>query len=131
VAEAFASPGVAQAIGVGVAVSIAAVIACEYLALTRLVHAIGRWQMRPIAVGIGALMVLAAPLTLINPEGFYNALIKPSLVALWLSQLIVFLVYPRFAARVGARRLPAWALGSVASGLAVYGLWTALQQAAS
>jgi amino acid transporter len=131
VAQAFASPGVGQAIGVGVAVSIAGVIACEYLALTRLVHAIGRWQMRPIAVGIGALMVLAAPLTLINPEGFYNALIKPSLVALWLSQLIVFLVYPRFAARVGARRLPAWALGSVASGLAVYGLWTALQQAAS
>jgi amino acid transporter len=131
VARAFASPGLAQAIGVGVAVSIAGVIVCEYLALTRLAHAIGRWRMRPIALVIGAVMALAAPISLIDPEGFYSALIKPSLVALWLSQLIVFLVYPRFATRVGARRLPAWALGSAASGLAVYGLWTAFQQAAS
>jgi amino acid transporter len=131
VAKIFTSPGLAQAIGVGAAVSIAGVITCEYLALTRLVHAIGRWRMRPIAIGIGALMALAAPLTLIDPQRFYSTLIKPSLVALWLSQLVVFLVYPRFATRVGARRLPAWALGSAASGLAIYGLWTALQQAAS
>jgi hypothetical protein len=76
-------------------------------------------------------MLLAAPLTLTDPEGFYSALIKPSLVALWLSQLIVFLVYPRFAVRRGGRAVPAFLLGGVASGLAVYGLWTALQQASS
>jgi hypothetical protein len=123
----FAGPGLAEAVGIGVAVSIAAVIVCEYLAVTRLVHAIGGWPMRPIAIGIGALMVLAAPLSLINPDGFYTALIKPSLVALWISQLIVFLAYPRFAAKHGQRALPAWTLSAAASGLAIYGLWTAVQ----
>jgi len=29
-------------------------------------------------------VILAAPLSLINPDGFYNTLTKPSLVALWL-----------------------------------------------
>jgi amino acid transporter len=127
VARLFAGTGLAQAIGIGVAVSIAGVIVCEYLALTRLVHAIGRWQVRPIAIGIGALMVVAAPLSLINPDGFYSALIQPSLAALWISQLLVFLAYPRFAAKHGQRALPAWTLSAVASGLAAYGLWTAVQ----
>ena len=125
----FAGASVAEAVGIGVAVSIAAVIVCEYLALTRLLHAIGGWPMRPIAVGVGALMVLAAPLSLINPDGFYTALIKPSLVALWISQLIVFLAYPRFAAKHGQRVLPAWTLSAAASGLAIYGLWTGIQTA--
>lgn len=131
VAQEFTSPGLAQAIGVGIAASIAGVIVCEYLALTRLVHAVAGWRLRPIALGLGALMLLAAPLTLTDPEGFYSALIKPSLIALWLSQLIVFLVYPRFAVRRGGRVVPAFLLGGIASGLAVYGLCTALQQASS
>jgi hypothetical protein len=127
----FASAGLAQVIGIGIAVSVAGVILCEYLALTRLVHAIGRWRLRPVTVAIGAVVVLAAPFSLIDPEGFYNALLEPSLIALWLSQLIVFAVYPRFAVKHGQRALPAWMLGIVASGLAVYGLWTAIQQTAS
>lgn len=76
-------------------------------------------------------MVVAAPLSLIDPEGFYSALATPSLVALWVSQLFVFLAYPRFAAKHGQRVLPAWMLAAVASGLAGYGLWTGLQAAAS
>jgi amino acid transporter len=131
VAQEFASSGVAQAIGIGVAVSIAGVMLCEYLALTRLVHAIGRWPVRRITLLTGALMVLITPLTLIDPQGFYDTLLKPSLVALWISQVIVFLVYPRFARRHRQRTLPAWMLGIAASGLAMYGLWTALQTASS
>jgi amino acid transporter len=131
VARLFASAGVAQAVGIGVAVSIAGVIVCEYLALTRLVHAIGRWPMRRIAIGIGATMLIAAPLSLIDPDGFYSALIKPSLATLWISQLFVFIAYPRFAAKRGQHALPAWALSAVASGLAVYGLWTGLGAASS
>jgi hypothetical protein len=131
VAQEFAGSGLAHAIGIGVAVSIAGVMLCEYLALTRLVHAIGRWRLRPIAIGIGMATVLAAPLTLIDPSGFYDTLAKPSLVALWLSQLIVFLVYPRFARKYGQRPLPAWTVSVSASALAVYGLWTALQSSSS
>ena len=131
VAEEFAGPSLAHAIGIGVAVSIAGVMLCEYLALTRLVHAIGRWRLRPIAIGIGVATVLAAPFTLIDPDGFYDTLAKPSLVALWLSQLIVFLVYPRFARKHGQRPVPAWTVSILASGLALYGLWTALQSSSS
>lgn len=130
VARLFAGPALGRAIGLGVAVSIAGVIVCEYVALTRLLHAIGRWPMRPIALGIGAVMVVAAPFSLIDPQGFYSALVKPSLATLWISQLIVFLAYPRFAAKHGGRAVPAWMFSAAASGLAAYGLWTALQQAA-
>ena len=45
-----------------------------------------------------------------------------SLVALWLSQLIVFAVYPLFARRRHQRALPAWLLAGAGSGLAIYGL---------
>jgi amino acid transporter len=131
VAQQFASPGLADAIGIGVAVSISGLILCEYLALSRLVHAIGRWRMQTGTVAIGALMVLAAPFVLIDPEGIYSALLKVSLIALWISQLIVFAVYPLFARRHRGRQLPAWVLGLGASGLAGYGVWTAVQGAAS
>ncbi len=123
----FAGRGLAQAIGIGVGVSIAGVILCEYLALTRLISAISAWRMRPITIGIGALLVLIAPFTLIDPEGFYNTLAQPSLIALWVSQLIVFLVFPFFARKHNQRALPAWTLAVAASALAVYGLWTGLQ----
>jgi len=129
--EQFGGGGLAEAIGIGVAASIAGVILCEYLALTRLVHAIGGWQIRPVTIAVGAVMVLAAPLTLIDPQGFYNSLIQPSLIALWLSQLIVFAVYPSFARKHGERLAPAWALAAVASGLALYGLWTGIQSTVS
>ena len=87
--------------------------------------------MRSVTIAIGAVIVLAAPLTLIDPQGFYNTLLEPSLIALWLSQLIVFAVYPRFARKHGERPAPAWILAAVASGLALYGLWTAVQSAAT
>jgi amino acid transporter len=131
VVQQFGGAGLAEAIGIGVGVSTAGVILCEYLALTRLVHAIGHWPMRPIAAAIGAVVVVAAPFSLIDPEGFYTSLLKPSLIALWLSQLIVFAVFALFAARHRQRAWPAWALSLAASGLALYGLWTVLQPASS
>ena len=48
---------------------------------------------------IGALIVLAAPISLIDPDGFYDALLKPSLVALWLSQRSCSPSIPGFAKR--------------------------------
>jgi amino acid transporter len=130
-AELFAGHSFAVAVGVGVAVSIAGVMLAEYLALSRLVTAVTSWRLRPVLTGIGAVMVVAAPITLINPQRIYTDLIKPSLAALWLSQLIVFAVYPRFAARQHDRRLPAWTLTVVASGFALYGLWITFHQFAT
>jgi hypothetical protein len=128
VAQEFAGAGLAKAIGIGVAVSTAGVILCEYVALTRLIHAVGRWRLRPIAAAIGVVVLVAAPFSLIDPEGFYSSLLKPSLVALWVSQLIVFAAYPLFAARRRWRVWPAVALALGAGAFAVYGLVTTLQQ---
>jgi len=72
-------------------------------------------------------MVAVGPVMLINPDQIYDDLITPSLFALWLSQLITFAVYPRFAVRHGGRLAPALTLAAGASALAVYGLWTTIQ----
>jgi hypothetical protein len=131
VAAQFAGPGLAEAIGIGVAVSIAGVMLCEYLALTRLLHAVAAWPIGAVAIALGALFLLAAPLVLIDPQGIYTALERPSLVALWLSQLMVFAVFPRFARRRGRAPAPAWALSLIAGGWAGYGMWLAVTQAGS
>ena len=79
----------------------------EYLALSRLVGALASWPGRRVIIAVGAAVVLAAPFTLINPEWIHNDLLTPSPVTLWLSQLIVSALYPRFAARQHDRPLPA------------------------
>lgn len=131
IAREFSGNGLADAIGIGVAASTAGLIIAEYVAVTRLLHFVAGWRVQRVTPALGALMLVAAPLSLLDPEGFYSALLRPSLVALWISQLIVFAVYPRFAAKRGDRRLPAYAFSVLASGLAVYGLVLALQQATS
>lgn len=131
IAQRFAGHGFAVTVGVGVAVSIAGVMFVEYLALSRLVSAVTAWPRRRVIIMIGAVVVAVAPFTLISPDAFYDGLARPSLVALWLSQLIVFAVYPRFAARRGSRMLPAWLLTAVAVAFSVYGLWAVFQAPSS
>jgi amino acid transporter len=126
-AAGFAGHGFAVAVGVGVAVSVVGVMLVEYLALSRLVSAVASWPLRRVIIAIGIVVVAAAPFTLINPQRIYNDLLTPSLVALWLSQLIVFAVYPRFAARQHNRPLPAWTLTITSTAFAVYGLWATIQ----
>jgi hypothetical protein len=128
IAQQFSGAALGDAIGVGVAVSTAGLILVEYLALTRLVPAVTSWPRRRVTAAIGAVVVLAAPFSLIDPEGFYSSLLKPSLAALWVSQLIVFAVYPLFARKRRWRTLPALALAVPASALAVYGLVLTFQQ---
>lgn len=94
-------------------------------------HAISAWRVRPVTIAIAAAAVAVAPFTLIDPNWFYNALAEPSLVALWVSQLIVFAVYPLFAVKHGGRRVATWPLAAGASAFAVYGIVTAIQQAGS
>jgi hypothetical protein len=130
-AQQFAGRGFAIVVGVGVAASIGGVMLAEYLALTRLFRALTSLPQRRITGALGAILVVTAPITLINPERIYADLIRPSLVALWLSQLIAFAAYPRFAARHRHRMLPAWSLTVVAVALTLYGLWTTIHQAGS
>jgi hypothetical protein len=127
VAERFVGHGFAVAVGIGVAVSVAGVMLVEYLALSRLTTAVTAWPLRKVVIGIGVILVAVGPVLLINPEKIYDNLITPSLLALWLSQLVTFAVYPRFVARHGGRMLPAWVLAVGASALAIYGLWVTIQ----
>jgi hypothetical protein len=99
----------------------------EYLALSRLTTAVTAWPLRRVIIGIGVIMVVAAPVLLINPDRIYDTLLTPSEFALWLSELVTFAVYPRFVAKHGGRMLPAWVLAAGASALAVYGLWVTVQ----
>jgi hypothetical protein len=127
----FASTGLARAIGIGIAVSVGGVILCEYLALTRLLATVGGWATRRTSLAVGVIIVAAAPIMLIDPDGIYDALARVSLTALWISQIIVFAVFPRFAARRGLPRAPAWALSAVATALAGYGLYLSVVHPAS
>jgi amino acid transporter len=82
IAAEFSGQALAHAIGIGVAVSTAGVMLAEYLALSRLAHAVTKLPLRPILIAIGVVLVASAPFTLIDPDGFYDSLLKPSLAAL-------------------------------------------------
>lgn len=130
-ARVFSGPPLAVAVGLGVAASVAGLMLVEFLALSRLVHHVSHRPVGAVNRLLAALLVAAGPLSLIDPEGFYTALLKPSLVALWLSQLMVFAVYPRFATRHGGNRLVSTGLAAAASAFAVYGLYATLQHPAT
>jgi amino acid transporter len=131
VATAYAGHGFAVAVGVGVAVSIAGVMLVEYVGLSRLIPTVTSLPVRPVIIGIGVLVIAFAPITLINPGRIYDDLLTPSIVALWLSQLVVFAVYPRFVAKQRGRMLPAWILALASSAFAIYGLVSAIQNSST
>ena len=126
VAEVFAGHRLAVAVGVGVAASVAGVMLVEYLALSRLLHFVTARSTRSIIAVLAAVLVASAPLSLLNPDRFYSDLLKPSLIALWLSQLIVFAVYPRLPGRRPGPRWPAVTLAILASAVTLYGLYAGL-----
>ena len=119
------------AVGAGVAASVVGVMLVEYAALVRLGHAVTGRSMPVVARWLALPLVVAGPISLINPDRFYELLIKPSLVALWLSQLIVVAVYPRFAIRNGGRPLPHVAAAVGGSAVMLFGLWNSLSSAGS
>lgn len=114
------------AVALGIAVGTLALIVAEYLALGRLIHWLHGPPLRRVLIWIAGPFIAADVLSLINPEQFYDKLLKPSLGALFISQLIVFLVFPLF--QRGLRWLPVVA---VASGLAAWGFYTLVAGSAS
>jgi amino acid transporter len=112
-------------VGLGVAISVAGVVVAEYFALARVLHAMSGRSIPQTTRMVAGFFVAASAIALVNPLGFYNDLLKPSLIALWVSQLLVFGVYPRFAAAAGKGRTAAVALAIGASAFAGYGLYSA------
>jgi hypothetical protein len=126
-AQAYGGRGLAIAVGVGSAASVTGLIVLEFLALGRLLHWLFKMPVRLALPTIAVPFVIADAVSLFNPDRFYSDLLRPSLIALWLSQLIVFAVFPLFRLRTRPRRVPtAVALAVVASALSAYGLYTAI-----
>ncbi len=119
IAQAYGGRGLAITVGLLTAGSTLALIVAEYLALARLLHWLHGPPVRSVLAWIAVPFVAADAVSLLNPDRFYSDLLKPSLGALFVSQLVVFLVFPRF--RRGA---PAIVAAAVASGLAGWGLYT-------
>lgn len=115
------------AVGLGVAASIVGVILVEYVAVTRLLHGMVGWRIRSVAWAVGGVLVAAGPVSLlVGPETFYAALLRPSLVALWISQLIVVAVYPLFVRQHGRVRASHLVVTVGASVLMLFGLYSSL-----
>jgi hypothetical protein len=122
-----AGAGAGDAIGIGVAMSVVAVMLMEYVALTRLLHAVTGVAARTWTRRIAVVLALAGPTSLlVDPDRFYDTLLRPSLVLLWLSQLIVVTVFPLYVARHGGLRLWHLAATAVAATLAGFGAVTAV-----
>ena len=126
IAQAESGRPLAVAVVIVSAASVAGLIVLELLALVRLLHWLTGAAIRPLVAVVAVPFVVADALSLIDPERFYDDLIRPSLVALFASQLIVFLVYPLYRRRDAGRLPAAVAVSAVASTLVGYGLYTAI-----
>lgn len=128
VATMYSTPLMAILIGIGTLVSIAGLVIAEFVAMSRLWSAMFNLPVWNMTLVIAAVFLLGTLVSWINPDRFYRITIVPSLVALYVSQFIVFLVYPVFARRTG-RRLAVPVLAAVAaSAWALYGLYGAFAQ---
>ena len=126
IAQAYGGRGLAVAVGLLTVGSTLALVVAEYLALARLLHWLHGPPVRSVLRWIAPPFVVADALSLLGPERFYADLLKPSLAALFVAQLVVFAVFPRF------RRGPvALAAAAVAATLAGYGLYTLFAGGAS
>lgn len=113
----------ALAVGFGTIASVGFLIVAELIALSRLLHAMAGRSPRTWLVRIAPLFLLADCLSLIDPQAFYDRLLQPSLVALYVSQLPVFLAFPLLRRRTGVRAGDVL-LAALASALMAYGLYT-------
>jgi hypothetical protein len=127
IARAYSGRTFEIAIAIGSAASVVGLIVLEFLALGRLWHWLLGTTIRPSLIAFGIPFVVADAISLVSPDRFYDDLLRPSLIALWVSQLIVFAVFPLL--RLGRARgfAPAGvALAAVACALSGYGLYLAI-----
>ncbi len=126
IAQAYSGRSLAIVVGILTAAGTLALVVAEYLALARLLRWLHDIPLRTSYAWIAVPFLALDALSLASPNRFYDDLLKPSLGALFVSQLVVFLVFPRFR-----RSLPALAAAAVASGLAGWGLYTLIWGSAS
>lgn len=121
-ARLYADRTASRALGLGVVSAVVALIVAEYVSLSRLWHGASGIAVDRATLWIGAAMVAADVISLVGPRRFYADLLPPSLVALFLSQLIVFAVHPFFARRYARGAIPGLIVAGLACAWAIYGL---------
>jgi amino acid transporter len=127
IADAYSSHSLAVAIGATTAASIVGLIVVEFLALGRLAHYMLGVPIRAALAVIAVPFIAIDAISLIDPEHIYADLLRPSLIALFIAQATVFIVYPLYR-RAQDRRgwVAASLVAAVAAALMLYGLYNAI-----
>jgi amino acid transporter len=129
IAQTYAGHPFAVVVAIGVALSTAGLIIAEFIALSRLLATMSRRPDRLMLAVTGGAFLIGSGIALIDPQAAYRVLLKPSLIALWISQVIVVAVYPWFV----RRRRPIVAADAILAGAAslvmAFGLYFALTTA--
>jgi hypothetical protein len=128
-AQASSGRALGVVVALGVAVSVAGLVIVEFIALSRLLGAIFNRPSRLMVRLISILFLAASLISLLNLRGVYSLLLTPSLIALWISQLLVVAVYPWFVARHRKLLVSDVALAAAASLLMLFGLYIAVTSA--
>jgi hypothetical protein len=126
IAQAYSGRALAVVVGILTAAGTLALVVAEYLALARLLRWLHGIRLQTSYAWIAVPFLALDAISLVDPDRFYDDALKPSLGALFVSQLVVFLVFPRFrrtAAAAGA--------ALVASGLAGWGLYVLITGSAA
>jgi amino acid transporter len=126
IAQAYSGRGLAVVVGLLTAGGTLALVVAEYVALARLLRWMHGVPLKTSYAWIAVPFLALDAISLAAPGRFYDDLLKPSLGALFVSQLVVFAVFPRFR-RSGL----AFAAAAFASGLAAWGLYTLIAGSAS
>jgi amino acid transporter len=122
IASAYGGRAFGVTVGVGATLSEGLLLVLvEFLALSRLLHWTTGRSVRTTTLWIAVPFFLADAVALIDPEELYEKAIKPSLFALWTSQLIVFAAFPLLR-----RRRLDLVVGALCAGLAVWALYRVL-----
>ena len=111
IAQAYSGRALAVTVGLLVAGGTLALVVAEYLALARLLRWLHGIPLRASYAWIALPFLGLDAISLVDPDRFYDDLLKPSLGALFVSQLAVFVVFPRWR-----RSLPALMAAAVALG---------------
>ena len=128
VAELYSGSTLADAVAIVSVASVLGLIVAEFIAITRVGHAMFHIPVKRVAQVTAVLFVAGDIISLIDPDTIYDDMITPSLTALYISQAIVFACFPLLLRKEGKRRPFQVALAVVATGLMLFGLEVAISQ---
>ena len=120
--------GLARWVAAVAIASVLGLMVAEFVALTRLLHALTGAAVRSGARLVAAGFIILAVVSLADPERLYSYMITPSLVALYVSQAIVFASYGVMVVRERTARPSDLLAAGLSCGLMLFGLEVVISQ---